>query len=246
MRSAHEPRGIRRRRQRPIEVGEPALDLRHHRLVIDRAGGSHHHVGRAVVAREVGRKLAAVERAHGLARPQDRAADRLVRKRRLLQPLEHQIVGRILGGADLLHDHVLLALQLLRIERRIGQDVGENVERERHVGREHARVISRALDAGGGVKVAADRLDLLGDLPGGSPAGALEGHMLQEMRDAVLVRPLVAAATAGPDAERGGLQMRHGVGHDRETRRKTRDFDAHAAAPCAARLNDKIWCSIAA
>jgi hypothetical protein len=169
----------------------------------------------------------------------------LVWKCRLLQPLEHEIVGRIFGGADLLHDHVLLALQLLRIERRIGQDVGENVERERHVGREHARVIGRALDTGRGVEVAADGLDLLGDLAGGSPRGALEGHMLQEMGDAMLVGALIAAATAGPDAERGGLQMRHGIGHNRETRRKTRDFNAHAAAPCAARLNDRIWCSMA-
>ena len=57
------------------------------------------------------------------------------------------------------------------------------------------------------------------------------------MRDAVLVRLLVAAADAGPDAERRGLQMRHGVGDDGEPGRKFRQFDAHPATPCfAARL----------
>ena len=60
------------------------------------------------------------------------------------------------------------------------------------------------------------------------------------MRDAVLVRPLVAAAGADPDAERGRLQMRHRVGHDRQAGGKTCDFDAHAAAPSrAARLAEE-------
>jgi hypothetical protein len=51
-----------------------------------------------------------------------------------MQPLENEIVGSIFHGADLLHDHVLLAPQLLRIEGRFGQDVRQHVERERHVG----------------------------------------------------------------------------------------------------------------
>ena len=80
-----------------------------------------------------------------------------------------------------------------------------------------------------------DRLDLLGNLARGAPRRALERHVLEQMRDAVLVRPLVAAAGTDPDAERGGLQMRHRVGHDDETRGKTRDFDAHAAAPSVRR-----------
>ena len=183
--------------------------------MIDRAGRRHHHVGRAIVAREIGRELAAVERAHGLARAEDRTADRLAGIRRLLQPVEHEVVGRVLGGADLLHDHVLLALQFLRIERRLGQDVGQHVERERHVGLEHARVIGGGLVTGRGVEIAADRLDLLGDLARGAPRRALERHVLEQMRDAVLVGALVAAAGADPDAERGALEMRHRVGDDR-------------------------------
>ena len=89
-------------------------------LVVDRAGGRDHHVGRAVVARRDRR--AASSRSNErtvVGRAQDRAADRLAGKRGLLQLVEHEIVGRVLGRADLLHDDVLLALQLLRIERRI-------------------------------------------------------------------------------------------------------------------------------
>src|ERR1043166_6514840 len=61
------------------------------------------------------------------------------------------------------------------------------------------------------------------------------------MRDAVLIGTLVAAARSHPHAERGGLEVGHRVGHDHETGWKTRDFDAHAAAPSwAARLSDRI------
>ena len=77
----------------------------------------------------------------------------------------------------------------------------------------------------------------LGDLARGAALGALERHVLEQMRDAVLVRQFVAAARADPDAERDGLQMRHAVGDDRQARRQLGDFNAHAAAPSrAARL----------
>ena len=78
--------------------------------------------------------------------PRIERPDRLVRERSRLQEIEHEVVGRVLAGADLLHDHVLLAREFLGVELRIGQDVGKHVEGERHVGLEHAGIIGRALD----------------------------------------------------------------------------------------------------
>jgi len=153
----------------------------------------------------------------------------------------------VLGRADLLDDDVLLADELLGVEGRIGQDVGQDVERQRHVGAQHPGVVGGGLDAGRGVEVAADRLDLLGDLAGGAPRRALERHVLEQMRDAVLVTMLVAAARSDPHPERGGLQMRHLVGDDHEPGRQLGDFHGHAAAPsCAARLAPAMKCSTAA
>src|SRR5215470_6715231 len=63
--------------------------------------------------------------------------------------------------------------------------------------------------------------------------------MFEQMRDAMLVRLLVAAADAGPHAERRGFQMRHGVGDHRQPGWKLGDLDAHPMTPClAARLTD--------
>ena len=153
----------------PANAAKRRSHLRDDHPVIDRAGRRDHHVGRAVIAREIRAQPARIERAHRLGRAEDRAADRLVRERDALEIFEDQVVGRVLGGADFLHDDVLLARELLRLEGRIGEDVGQHVERERHVGAQHARVIGRALDAGRRIEIAADRLDLLGDLPRGAP-----------------------------------------------------------------------------
>ena len=205
--------------------------------MIDRARRRDHHIGRAIVAREVGAQPARIDRAHRLGRPEDRAPDRLVRERDALQVFEDEIVGRVLHGADFLHDHVLLAREFLRLEGRIGEDVRQHVEGERHVGAQDARVIGRALDAGRRIEIAADRFDLFGDLARGALLRALEGHVLEEMRDAVLVWAFVPAARADPNAERSALQVRHRVCDHGETRGQTRDVRTHAAAPSrAARL----------
>ncbi len=93
---------------RPGKAPEAALHLGDDLLVIDRAGGRDHHVGRAIVARQVAaqppqsRPGAQFRRARKSNIP-----DRLIRKGDGLEILEHEVVGRISAGADLLHDHVL-------------------------------------------------------------------------------------------------------------------------------------------
>ena len=116
--------------------------------------------------------------------------------------VEDDVVGRVVGLADLLQDHGALAFELGRVEGRMQQDVGEDVERERHVLLQHLGVIRGAFARGVGVEMAADRLDLLGDRAGAAPLGALERHVLEKMRDAVDLRRLVPCADIDPDAER--------------------------------------------
>jgi hypothetical protein len=115
------------------------------------------------------------------------------------------------------------------------KDIGEHVEGERHVASEHARVIGGHFDAGRRIQVAAHRLDLFGDLPGRALLGPLERHVLEKMRNPVLVRALVAAAATDPNAERRGLEMRHVVGDHDEAGGKTGHLDGHAAAPSPSR-----------
>ena len=240
-----EHRGLRFGRRRAVEACEPLRHFLDHPLVIDRAGRRHHHVGTAIMRREIAAQRVAVEALQRLCRPQQRAPHRLVRVAQLVEMLEHDIVRRILRRTDLLHDHAFLAFQFIRHERGIGEDIGEHVERQRHVRLHHPRIIGGGFGRGAGIEIAADRLDLLDDFARAAPGGALERHVLEQMRDAVLVGLFVAAADPRPHPERRGLQMRHGVGDHRQAGGKLGDIDTHPATPCfAARLTDSTKRSI--
>src|SRR5690606_39681969 len=82
-----------------------------------------------------------------------------------------------------------------------------------------------------GVEVAANRLDRLGDGLGGAGPGALERHVLEQVRDAVDLCRLVARADADPDAERDAFHRVHAVAGDGEAVGEAADRNAHATAP---------------
>ena len=145
---------------------------------------------------------------------------------RLLQPVEDDVVRGVERLADLLQDHPALDLDVGRLEQRVQHDVGEDVERALDVRLQHPRVVGGHLLAGIGVDVAADVLDLLGDPPRGPGRRALERHVLEEVRDAVLLDPLVPAAGGEEDADRGRAQPRHRLDGDPEAVRQLVDLDA--------------------
>ena len=131
-----------------------------------------------------------------------------------LEVVEDDVVRRVVGLADLLQDHAALALQLLGGEGGVGQDVADDVGGERQVLLQDLAVVGGLLARGVGVEVAADVLDLAGDGGGVALLGALEGHVLEEVGDAVLRRRLVAGAGGDVGAEGDGLDPRHGLGDD--------------------------------
>ena len=115
------------------------------------------------MAGEIGEQIVAADRLDRVGRAEHRPAERLAGQRRFLELVEHEIVGRVERLADLLQDDAALALQLVGIEHRIAQDVGDHLDAERHVLLQHRGVVGRDLAAGIGVEAAADILDLLGD-----------------------------------------------------------------------------------
>ena len=215
--------------------------------MVDRAGRRQHHRRPAIVAAEIVVEHRRRGRLDRLRRAENGAADRLVGEGGLGEEVVDPVVGRIERGADLLHDDVLLALELRRVENRVAQDVGEDVDGERHVVLEDARVVGGRLDAGRRVDLAADRLDLLGDVDGRARARALERHVFEEVRQAVLVVAFRARPGADPDAERRALQMIHRMGDDAEAGRQTRQTNGHRlyTFSAVARLTARIWSSTA-
>ncbi len=80
--------------------------------------------------------------------------------------------------------------------------------------RERSHLEAGALVAGGGVDVTARGLDHLDDVARRALAGALEHHVLEQVRPARLRLRLVQRAAADDDGERQGLQARHRIADD--------------------------------
>ncbi len=111
-----EHRRLRLWRGRAVKTCELLRHFLDHPLVIDRAGGRHHHVGPAIMRRQIAAQRIAVKTLQRFGRPQQRAAHRLVRVTQFVEVFEHDVIGRILRRPDLLHDDALFALQLIRHE----------------------------------------------------------------------------------------------------------------------------------
>jgi hypothetical protein len=177
--------------------------------VFDAAGCRQDHVGRRVVTGQEGEEVVAADRVHRRRRAEHGAAERLARQRSLLELVEDHVVGCVERLADLLQDDAALALQLVRVEDGVAQDVGHQLDAESHVLLQDRGVVGRDLAAGVGVQAPADILDFLGDGARRPRTRALERHVLQHMRHAVELGRLVARAAGHPDAERGRLDLGH-------------------------------------
>ena len=183
------------------------------------------------MSREISIDRRAIERGDALARAENRAADRLIRPCRRGQEIEHEVVGRVFDGADFLHDDVFFSRELLGIELAVGDDVGEHVHREVDVLAQHMGEITGLFGACFRVEIAADVLDRLGDLARVASARALERHVLEQVRQTVLLQGLVSRSRADEDAERGRAQVRARIGDDAKSRRQARRSRAQAARP---------------
>ena len=121
----------------------------------------------------------------------------------------HQIVRRVLHHLDLFEHHLLLALDVTGVERRVEDQVGEHVDGAWEMLVDHFDVVAGALLGGERIELPAERVDLLGDLLGRPGRRALEQHVLDEMRNARVGGALVAGSTGEP----GGKTHRADIGH---------------------------------
>jgi hypothetical protein len=158
--------------------------------------------------------------------------------------VEDDVVRRVDGLADLLQHHGPFAHQLLRVELRVLQDVGDQVEGERGILGQNLGIESRGLAPGIGVEVAADRLDLLGDVARATPRRALEGHVLEQMRHAVDLGRLVARADPDPGAQGDRLDRLEPVGRHGHAAVEPRHLDRHAAPSRTEALRIAAWTAV--
>ena len=101
--------------------------------------------------------------------------------------LVDQIVRAVRLHLDLFEDDALFLFDVLVAKHRMEHQVREHVDGERQVLVENFGVEAHQFLGGEGIQVAADGIDRARDIFGRTAGGALEEHVLDEMRDAVLL-----------------------------------------------------------
>lgn len=139
---------------------------------------------------------------------EDGAAEAVAHEGGLVEAVKDHFLLLLVDLLHLAEDDVALALNGGVVELGVLQDVREDVDRARHVLLEHLGVVHGLLARRVGVQMAAHVLDLELELLLRALGRALEGHVLQKVGRAVVLRGLVARAGADPHADRGGLAVR--------------------------------------
>jgi hypothetical protein len=127
------------------------------------------------------------------------------------------ILGIVHFHLQLFEDDAFFLLDVLRVKQRIADQIGHHVEGFRHMLIQHLYVIADQFLGSECVQAAADGVHRAGNLFRGTVFGALEHHVLDEMRKAGFVQRLLARAGADPKAHRNTPDVRHPLGDDAHT-----------------------------
>ena len=217
--------GLRRCLLRHRQVGEVAVGEVEQRLMLQRAGSGDDHPARAIVAAHVAGQRLPAHRLDGVLSAEDRAAHGLAAIGGSLEMVEDDVIRRVVRLADFLEDDAAFALQLLRHEGRMRQDVPEDIGGEGQILLQHLGVEGGILAGGIGVEVPADILDLPRDGSRVPPRRALEGHVFEEVGDTVLRRCLVPRAGMDIGADGAGFHTWHRLRDHGEAVRQARQAD---------------------
>ena len=166
-------------------------------------------------------EILAREPVHVLRRAEDVPAVVCRAERRAGEKIEAQILGRILVHVDLFDDDALLARHLLFGEHRIEEEIGKQRERLGGVIARRLGIVAGEILPREGVHLRAEGIERVGNFERGAFFGALEEHVFDKVRNAVLAVGLERRARADEHAHGDGQEPFHAL-----------DDDAHAVFKC--------------
>ena len=110
-----------------------------------------------------------------------------------------EVVGIVLIHLDLFQDHAFFPRDVLGIENRVQHQIAEDIDGHRQMFVQHLDVEADGFFSRKRVHVAADRINLAGNLLGRAGGGALKHHVLGKMGYTVHLRGFVARSGLHPD-----------------------------------------------
>ena len=130
-------------------------------------------------------------------------------------------VGRVVvGHRKFLENHAALGLELLGVDQRRREHVGQHVDGHRQVTVLHLGVVAGVLLGRHRVVLAADGVERDRDVESGTSGRSLEQQVLEKVRRAVGGRELVARTDRNPEARRGASRPRNTLAQDPHAARK--------------------------
>ena len=132
----------------------------------------------------------------------------------------HDVTGIVVVHGDLFQDHPTLGVNVSCANKRIGDDIADNLNRQRKIIIENACVVARVLLCGEGIEIAADCFDRRGDLQSIALVRALEQQVLKVVSLAHGCGSLIARANTNPHAKGHRANARHLLGEDAQTARE--------------------------
>jgi hypothetical protein len=143
--------------------------------------------------------------------------------------IEDDVVGRVARLAEFGEHDRLFPLQLVGVEVRRADQIGDHIEPEREIASEEAGVEDGVVARSPGVERAAGILDRLGNRARVAIARALEHHMLDHVGEARKSLGLRARTDIGIEADRDRLDAGHRLDRDGEPVRQAMEARGHAA-----------------
>ena len=140
---------------------------------------------------------------------QDGAAQGAALIDRHSQPVGAQVLRGVLVHPNLLQDHAPLQLHILLGEAGVEQHIAQQVGGPVQMAVQTPGVVAGALLGGVSVDLAADGVDLPGQVGGRAPVSTLEGEVLNKMGRAVFCGAFVAGARPHEKSEGGGAGPRN-------------------------------------
>ena len=177
-----------------------------------------------------------IEALDGLARAQNRLAERVILPEVRRKNLVDQIVGTVRVHLDFFENDAFFLLDVFVAECGVQHEIAQYVHGDRQMFVEHLGVEADHLFRGESVEIAADRIDGAGDLLGRPVRRAFEQHVLDEMRDAVFLRSLAPGAAGDPNSHRHRAHVRHRFRNDFDSIRQSGSQDVALLCGRRARL----------
>ena len=180
------------------------------------ARSSDDHIVRRVFIGEPFAQRIARKRRNSFRSAEDWLAQRMRRPEILGEQFVHQVFRIVLGHADFFQDHRFFPVDLVFGETRVQNHIRQNIEGFGQMLIEHAGVKAHHFLGGKGVEHAAHAIHFTGNIFSGAAGGALEHHVLDEMRNAVQLGRLAPRTIAQPNSHRNGMDVLHRLGDHHE------------------------------